>query len=177
MSGLLDWTVGLLPLLAIAAVPVAVTWVVRRRRGPLAGASPGLDSALVLTLVLLAVVGFRPGPGETPGAHWQLVPFLDLVRSLGESPSALRIEVANVLGNVALFVPWGVVVALRFPRARVATFIVVTLALSLTIEIGQAVQGSGRESDATDVVTNVAGGILGFLLVRRLARRAPADSA
>ena len=57
---------------------------------------------------------------------------------------------------------------------RRTAFLLLTLALSLSIELLQPLLNGARRSDITDVITNTLGGLLGYLLFlafRPLLRR------
>lgn len=101
------------------------------------------------------------------------MPFRDLARSLDGRPWGLRPALVGVLGNVALFVPWGFFFAFRFRGESWRTLLVVTVAMAVGVEIWQAVTATGRSSDVTDVLTNTAGGLLGFAIGRLLLRLRP----
>lgn len=72
----------------------------------------------------------------------------------------------NTLGNVALFVPLGILLPLASNRLRtLKRVLVVALVLSLTIEATQFVLrfvGNPRAVDIDDVILNTLGGCLGF---------------
>jgi glycopeptide antibiotics resistance protein len=160
----------------IAALPAVGVWAVltalRARRVDRLEAmrSSALDVGVGWSLVVIAVVGLRPGFGETPDwGQWNLVPFVDLLRSLRQADWVREIAIANLVGNVLFFVPWGIAAGLRFPTMRWRLLIALTAAISLAVEIGQAIEASGRISDVTDVLMNTLGGAIGFGLVR-LAR-------
>lgn len=159
--------------LLVAALPAVAVWAVltaiRARRLDRATAmrSSALDVGVGWSLVVIAVVGLRPGFGETPDwGQWNLVPFVDLLRSLRQADWVREIAVANLVGNVLFFVPWGMAAGLRFPTMRWRLLIALTAAISLAVEIGQAIEASGRISDITDVLMNTLGGAIGFGAVR-----------
>ena len=64
----------------------------------------------------------------------------------------------RLAGNFLLFVPWGLLFALRFRDRSWRTMLALTLAISLGIELWQALTATGRSSDVTDIVVNTAGG-------------------
>lgn len=158
-----------------AAIPAAFLWVAltirrgRTRTVTSAAASAAIDVGLLLSLVLIGIVGLRPGNGFVPGSEqWNGVPFRDLVRALRVWHGSLPQAAADVAVNIVVFVPFGVFVALRFRRTPWWRFLAVTAALSLGIEVWQALSATGRSSDVTDVITNTVGGMLGYLAIRIL---------
>ena len=163
--------------LTVALVPAAILWAVltarrsRTRSMARAAISAGIDVGLLLSIALICVVGLRPGRGNPGGfEQWNLVPFRDLARAIDGRPWGLEPAVAGVAVNVAVFVPWGLFFALRFPRTRWWSFLALTLAASTAIEIWQAFNATGRSSDVTDIITNTAGGLVGYAIARGLQR-------
>ena len=161
--------------LALALVPAAILWAVltarrsRTRSVSRAALSAGVDVGLLLSIALICVVGLRPGRGLQGGFdQWNLVPFRDLARAIDGRPWGLQPAAAGVAANVAVFVPWGLFFALRFRRTRWWRFLGLTLAISAAIEVWQAISATGRSSDVTDIVTNTAGGLIGYTTARGL---------
>ena len=75
----------------------------------------------------------------------------------------LSLRAVEMLLNVALFVPLGMAVG-WVGRAR---WLWAVVAVSITIEVLQ-LGLPDRRTELIDVVTNSAGGVLGYLLIRRL---------
>lgn len=175
MDHLLDWGREGLQLIALALVPVLATWAAlaswrsRSLSRAQAATSAGIDVVLLLSLVVIGVLGLRLGRGLPGGfEQWNLVPFRDLARSLDGRPWGLQPAVAGLLANLALFVPFGMAFALRFRNRSWRTLLVLTAAISIGVELWQAVTATGRSSDVTDVVMNTVGGLTGFAMARTL---------
>ena len=165
-------------LAAVGAVPAALGGLVsffwRARRVPQEGAArlAFLDGLVLASLIGIAVIGLRPGLGETPDwQQWNFVPFREVIESLSEPDWVIQIAFANLLGNVLIYVPWGVVASFRFRRVGILLFLVVTVAISLSIEIAQALEATGRVSDVTDVIMNTLGGGAAYTVARVIAAR------
>jgi len=181
MDQLLRWgrDAGLLAL--AASLPAlafgAGAFIWRRRSMPAAQAARRtlVDVLLVVTVIAVLVVGLRPGMGEVPDwQQWTLVPFQDLLRSLDGSGLGLQLAVANLLGNVLLYVPVGLALRLRFPRIAPRRAMLIVILLSLFVEVGQAIEATGRTSDITDVIANGVGGWIGWLAGGAILRAAAA---
>ena len=74
-----------------------------------------------------------------------------------------------LIGNIAAFVPLGIFVPLLLGRLSIVRVFVIALALSTAIELGQlavsvAVGYAYRTADVDDVLTNVLGALIGFVL-------------
>ncbi len=88
-------------------------------------------------------------------AHLVLVPLVDY-------------EVADALTNVLVFVPLGMLVPLLLTRTSWWRVVLAAAAFSLAIEVTQYVTahllGGGHIADASDLLFNVVGGVLGLAL-------------
>lgn len=90
-----------------------------------------------------------------------LIPFRTMVEYLNSNYS-LRIIFTNLFGNIAAFLPMGLLSPLIFKRInsfKRITFIIFTS--SLCIEITQYILGVGT-LDIDDIILNTLGGICGF---------------
>ena len=76
---------------------------------------------------------------------------------------------SETVSNVVTFVPFGILLGLNVKRASLWRLVVVVLAFSVTVETLQYVLAIGT-TDATDVVTNTLGGLIGIALYRLVAR-------
>lgn len=165
----------------------AVT-IYRRRRGqPISLRRETLLVCLVLYLAVLAAVTVVPLPMSmfrTPQPDdVNLVPILPLLKCFHLQPSGVpesrRFCLQNLLGNIVLFLPFGVLMPLAF--ARFNAFLRVLLfaaAASSAIELTQYVSrqfGSYRYVDINDVILNVSGACLGYACLAIVRRYALAD--
>ena len=140
----------------------------------------------VLLAMWLAVVAYMTLNASQP--HGDIDAFLRRVlraitgHDSGASTTTGRWE---ELGNVALFVPLGlfVTLALRRPQRWLAP--VICLAMSVAVELLQAVVVTTRHASLQDIAENTLGGVIGWLLAlplighlrRRRRRRALAAAA
>lgn len=115
-----------------------------------------------------------------------LVPFHSIIASArGMQASGSSVFVRNWLGNVLLLLPLGVMAPLIWSRFRdVLQATLLFVATSLSIELLQYI-GSfhifgirWKSVDLDDIIANVAGALLGFLLVKMgvYVRRRSGDS-
>ena len=176
MDVLGGWIRLYLPVVAVVAVPGVLLWallVIRRRdrRGSMRRTirEAGADVLLALSVAAILVVTILPGrEASGPATGRSLVPFEDLLRSLGrDMPSyALDLAIANLVANIVLFVPFGVALGLRSPGTPRTRLVLVCAALSVGVEAVQLVWSIGRSADVTDVLMNTLGGFLGLVLAR-----------
>lgn len=174
-------------LMALALWPVAsfaltlpiLAWLYHRD-GRLRFLSAAGAYLSVLYLLGLACFTLYPlpdgdsGPGITYGLAPILNPlhFIDDIRADGLAP------VAQLAANVALFVPLGFISA-RGVRLGLPATAALGFACSLAIECAQLTGLFGiypyayRTFETTDLVTNTAGALLGWVLARLVARVLP----
>jgi len=86
------------------------------------------------------------------------VPFKEIFRYSIGSAKFFK----NIIGNIALFIPFGFFSSYYLNNKKMITPAVVTLITSATIEVVQYY--IGRVFDIDDIILNVLGGVLGFLL-------------
>lgn len=95
-------------------------------------------------------------------------------RQLTGTPVEVVICTMQLLGNIVLFVPMGLLLPLVWSKLRPArTIIGAALAASVTIEVVQYLQqsmGMKRSVDIDDVILNVVGALIGWLLFRMFVR-------
>ena len=87
-----------------------------------------------------------------------LIPFTEMFRYNINS----ELFYFNVIGNILVFIPFGYFVSSYVNIKKIRHIILITFITSLTIELVQ--YRIGRTFDIDDIILNVTGGILGFLL-------------
>jgi len=157
-----------LPWIALVAVVSLVAAVATRgsRPGPLGIHWPAawltVGSALGIALATLTPRGYAWSPG-----HVQLVPFHTL-RNYLDGYDSTQTMLLYVVGNVVMFVPFGLFLQLAL-RRRVALTVALGLLASVTVEVLQLPIWS-RSSDVDDVILNTLGGVVGALLAAVVLR-------
>ncbi|WP_377270675.1 VanZ family protein [Peterkaempfera sp. SMS 1(5)a] len=128
-------------------------------------------AAMVAFAAVLARVTLTPSPASVPISHSNLHPGASLRLYLNQ-PS-VREAVKQIGGNVALGVPFGVLLPILVPRARGLLWVLLaTGAVMLLVELVQGSMVQGRSFDIDDVILNTAGSLLGYLLLGRRISRA-----
>jgi glycopeptide antibiotics resistance protein len=154
------------------AVLALMLWSLRRNRRltALRGAV-----AVVLCVYVAGVLANTVFPiytdkptGTAPWSNYlALVPFTDY-------------EVADAAMNMLVFAPVGVLVPLLVARAGWGTVVVVSAVVSLAIEVTQYATahllGGGHIADVNDILSNVAGGVVGFAVFAVLVRVPPVSA-
>jgi glycopeptide antibiotics resistance protein len=111
--------------------------------------------------ILLAIFPWR---GFDPTGHWHRVGWIPFV--------SRPVRIIDVVGNLALFVPLGVSIALHARRPALARTAVAAFACSLFGEWAQ-VYSKYRYPSTGDLVLNVLGAVIGAYGVEYLRRRRP----
>ena len=95
--------------------------------------------------------------------HANYTPFATISLYL-RSNQGREYAMQNIGGNIAGFIPFGVLLALLFRRLRNAWYIIgLTLLLSLLFETTQLITGLGI-FDVDDLMLNTLGGLLGYCI-------------
>lgn len=112
-------------------------------------------SFVIYIMCLFQVVTFQ----DT--AYWasnNFVPFKEIMRyNIGS-----RLFFKNVLGNMIMFLPYGFFASYLLHNKKLSLSLVLTIIASVSIEVVQLV--IGRVFDVDDIILNVLGGSLGFLI-------------
>ena len=87
-----------------------------------------------------------------------LIPFKEMFRYEIGSPNFYK----QVVGNMILFMPFGFFATYYTKISKIRNISLITFLVSLTIETVQ--KFIGRSFDIDDIILNVIGGILGFLI-------------
>jgi hypothetical protein len=159
----------LVPLAALAAWGLA-SW--RGNRMPRRGAwrlslldvGVALAALPVLYLVAIPIYGLdRSMSSMTPGAE---------ISKIFQSGTSGMSAVAQVAGNLILFLPLEALLPLRVRWLRsIARVLLTAMLLSVAVEIAQWVLQVGRVSATDDVILNTLGAVLGAWISRKWWRQ------
>ena len=146
-----------------------------------------LFGAYCIALFLILFVRKRFNIGDEP--YWEqvkmsinLVPFRTIYGSLYSiihrtNQYLISHEIISLLGNFALFVPFGYFIPQLFRRYRgFVKFILLTFVVLLSIETLQVVTLRGC-FDVDDILLNLAGAVIGFFIARIAKFRKRRDAA
>lgn len=124
----------------------------------------------VLLVTLMPIITSLPFCFSHPYISMRMEPFEDAIN--GRSDFARQIVL-----NVVMTVPFGFL----YPMCRRAAdkkcgllrCVLMTIALSLSIELLQPLINGARSADITDVITNTTGGLIGYVAYVLFAPRKP----
>lgn len=111
-------------------------------------------SFLIYILCLFYVVTFQ----DVSWSSHNYIPFKEILRY--DFGSALFYK--NIFGNMLLFLPYGVIIAGYIKVDKVSIVLLLGFITSLSIEVIQFL--IGRVFDVDDIILNVIGCLLGFML-------------
>ena len=139
-----------------------------------------LVRGLVMAVAFVAMVGFAvalarltlvPSMASESMAHTNLQPG-ETINNYMSQP-AFRDTVKQLGGNIALGVPFGILLPVLVPKVRGLLRVVVTTALFMVlVELVQGAIVTGRAFDIDDVILNTSGALIGYLLLGRRMGRA-----
>lgn len=109
---------------------------------------------LLYALLLFYVVTFQDVNYGTNN----FIPFKEILRYEVGS----RLFIKNIIGNIILFIPFGYFVSSLMKSRRSYPTLVVTIITSIVIEYTQL--KIGRTFDIDDIILNIAGGFIGYLV-------------
>lgn len=121
---------------------------------------------LVFYGVMLALIAFWPTPVDRGASTF--------LEAISRAIPWLTYDLIETTANVALFVPFGVLLALVLPLHR-GLVVPIAIATTLVIESGQALLLSERTPSMRDIVANVLGAAIGLAIVHLIERRTTPD--
>ena len=114
--------------------------------------------SFVLYFTLMPIITSLPFIFNHPYTPMNLVPFIDVLNSRGDF-------VRQVGLNIIMTIPFGFLLPLiKKENTKLLKVAFYTFLLSLSIEILQPLINGLRSSDITDLITNVLGGIIGYIM-------------
>jgi glycopeptide antibiotics resistance protein len=129
----------------------------------------GVRWLLMGYLVVLGLLVFLPfGRAMDLGDRLNLDPLATIERALELGPRSPSFRL--MIGNIAAFVPFGLLLPLASRSLRSPIVVLVcAIALSAAIELGQLAVSVGlgyayRSTDVDDVILNVLGALVGYVL-------------
>lgn len=174
---LLYYLLFVLPVMALLSALIYAPFAVRLRRGGKRTVCFHLARfaliGCVLSLIYLTVLWYYPNITFRPEWYFlNLRPFVWVTECYA---MGMRKMIGQLITNIAMFVPYGLLLPIVFRRMRVwrKTGLAV---LFTTLSIETIQYFIGRSADIDDVIMNLWGGLLGYglfaLLNRLLGRRA-----
>lgn len=133
-------------------------WKVKGKEVLLINTTMYIYLSFVLYFTLMPIVTSIPFIFNHPYKPMNSVPFIDVISGRGDFIRQIGL-------NIIMTVPFGFLLPfLKKENAKLLKVVFYTFLLSLGIEILQPLLNGFRSSDITDLITNVLGGIIGYIL-------------
>ena len=114
--------------------------------------------SFVLYFTLMPIITSLPFIFNHPYTPMNLIPFIDVTFGRGDFARQVGL-------NIIMTVPFGFLLPLmKQENTKLLKVVFYTFLLSLSIEILQPLISGIRSSDITDLITNVLGGIIGYIM-------------
>ena len=114
--------------------------------------------SFVLYFTLMPIITSLPFIFNHPYTPMNLIPFIDVTFGRGDFTRQLGL-------NIIMTIPFGFLLPLmKKENTKLLRVVFYTFLLSLGIEILQPLINGIRSSDITDIITNVTGGIIGYIM-------------
>lgn len=113
---------------------------------------------LLFIVYILLLFEILTGTENSNGSGFNIVPFTEILRYKVGSKAFIY----NVIGNILVFVPFGFFISRYINAKRVGPVLIDALITSLTVELVQL--QIGRSFDIDDILLNISGAVIGFLL-------------
>lgn len=115
-------------------------------------------SSLLFIIYILLLYELLTRSELNHNSGYNLVPFTEIFRY----PVGSRGFYFNVVGNIVMFIPFGYFISTYIKPKRILPILIVSALSSATVEFVQAC--IGRSFDVDDILLNVVGALIGFLL-------------
>ncbi len=113
--------------------------------------------AFVLYFTLMPILTSLPTMFNHQYTFMNLEPFSDVIHGRGDF-------MRQIVLNIIMMIPFGILIPFTMNnKHKFFKTIALTFIFSLIIEILQPLINGNRSSDITDLITNVIGGIIGYL--------------
>lgn len=113
---------------------------------------------LIFIIYVLLLYQLLTNVETNTSGGYNLIPFTEITRYEVGS----KLFMYNVIGNIVIFIPFGYFVSGYIKASKVSHILAVSIISSLTVEVVQL--QIGRSFDVDDIILNVCGAIIGFLL-------------
>lgn len=123
--------------------------------------------AVILAVAYFAVLAgilFWPSPVDKPAAD-ALAQMLTWLHSRGVPQRFINYNTVEFAANILLFIPFGIVLALRLHRSLWWLTVPIAAAASGLVELAQGALLPQRVADLSDVIVNTSGALIGAVLV------------
>ena len=155
IQGIIDVTLPMVLITVVVAVLLRLTYLIKNKMHITLYKELFMLTFIIYILCLFQVVTIQDTVSWSSN---NFIPFKEILRYDFGSHLFMR----NVIGNVLLFIPFGYFVSYILDNKKIYLPLLITFITSLTIEFVQL--SIGRVFDVDDVILNLIGGSIGFLI-------------
>lgn len=161
IQGLIELTWPMIIISIVIVVSLRVTYLMKNHLHLTLYKELLMLSFIIYILCLFQVVTFQDA---TSWSSNNFIPFREMFRyRLGS-----RLFIKNVIGNITLFIPFGLFSSHYLKLEKPYLILLLTLIASFSIELVQMV--IGRVFDVDDIILNVIGGLIGYYIYRFIVK-------
>ena len=157
IQNIINVTLPMVIVTVVVAVVLRLTYLIKNKEHIILYKELFMLTFIIYILCLFQVVTIQDTVSWSSN---NFIPFKEIMRYDFGS----RLFMRNVIGNVILFVPFGYFVAYILKSGKIYLPLLITLITSVTIELVQLY--IGRVFDIDDILLNVVGGIIGYLIYK-----------
>ncbi len=161
----MDLVIVMLKAIPISLLVAVLAWFIMSKledkHTSLARVKKAATGLAFYTMLLLQMGIFSRPFGSERGIEW--IPFM--------KPGGYYLVILFSLANVIIFIPFGMLITKVF--SKVNTWwkaALITFAFSVFVELIQFILACGK-SEVEDVIMNVIGGVVGYLVMRKIRKR------
>ena len=147
----------MIALTCIVLISIRLTYLLKNKQKFIIGNEIMMLSFIVYILCLFQIVT----NGDVSGVHGVNV---TLFKELTRYQIGSRLFYRNIVGNILMFVPFGFFTSYYLKLEKKRTIFCLALIVSVVIELIQL--KIGRAFDVDDIVLNIVGSLLGYILYR-----------
>ena len=155
IHGVVDVTWPMVLISSIIIISLRITYLIEKHEKFVLYKELFFLSFIIYILCLFQVVTYQD---VVSWSNNNFIPFREILRYEFGS----RLFIKNVLGNICLFLPFGLFISIILrPKKH---YIILFLILVASISIEWVQRSIGRVFDIDDILLNVVGGMIGYLL-------------
>lgn len=155
IQGVVDFTWPMIIISIVVLVSFRICYLIKNKQKLVLYKELLGLSFIIYTLCLFQVVTFQD---NVSWATNNFIPFKEMLRyNIGS-----RLFVKNVLGNMLMFLPYGFFISYYLKNKKPWLTLILTLIASFSIELVQMM--IGRVFDIDDIMLNLLGGYLGYVI-------------
>lgn len=155
IQGILSLTWPMLVISSVVLISFRLSYLIKNKEKIVIYKELLMYSFIIYTLCLFQIVTFQD---DVTWSTNNFIPFREILRyNMGS-----RLFFKNVIGNMILFLPFGFFISLYLKEEKPKVTLLITLITSFSIEIVQMI--IGRVFDIDDIMLNLLGGYLGYVV-------------